>query len=104
MCQSFRLIQIAAVVMIAVSLSLAVGACTTSERSESTTTTRDGAPSSGSARDRQSDVLAGDDTDRAAAELDAQKREREAGGQRPAATDSRGGTRAVDQPRVGGRP
>ncbi len=102
--QYYRLFQIAAVAIIVASLSLAVGACTSTERSESTTTTRNGDAGSGSGRDRQSDVLAGDDTDRAAAELDAQKREREAGGQRPAATDTRGGTRAVDQPRVGGRP
>lgn len=49
------------------------------------------------------DPIAGSDADRASAELDAQKEERSDRGRRPSTHDSRGGTRSVDQPRVGPR-
>ncbi|MBK8269724.1 MAG: hypothetical protein IPK83_16090 [Planctomycetes bacterium] len=69
-------------------------ACQSNEGTSTSQTTSDG----------KGDPIAGSDADRASAELDAQKEEREDRGRRPSQNNPRGGTRSVDQPRVGGRP
>lgn len=86
-------------VVVAIALAHATG-CQSSN--QSTSETQSG--QNGSAEVRDGDTITGGDADRASAELDAQAEERRARGQRPASNDTRGGTRSVDQPRVGGRP
>lgn len=97
---AYRTLKSTVVAMIVgIALAHATG-CQSSNRA--TSETQSGR--NGSAETREGDAIVGGDADRASAELDAQAEERRARGRRPSSNDSRGGTRSVDQPRVGGRP
>ncbi|HWL92409.1 MAG TPA: hypothetical protein VNT79_02655 [Phycisphaerae bacterium] len=74
-----------------------LGACKSKESSTSQTHSHGGAE--GSAHDQHGDSMAGSDTDRAAADLEKEERERKSRPRRPALHDSRRGSRVVDQPR-----